>query len=338
MAYLVRSLQVKTNMRMLADMKFLRFIFKPHRFLALFLGVSFLMFTQFVVFKSFDPLKTKEALYSTEKGTPVIKKAEQKGDSDFFEIQDVYFGDLIDALEEMTEDNFSGLKNIEVHLESPPKIAIVIDDVGMNKIQSWNAVNLDFPVTLSFLPYATDIQEMADHATEKGHDIMLHIPMQPLGQDVNAGENALEIDLSETLLKERLDKNLSALDSYVGINNHMGSAFTQDEKGMNVLMASLKGKGVFFLDSRTTAESVGKETASRYNVPFLERHVFLDHEETYEFTATSLEKLESIAQEGGVAIAIGHPKDITLKSLTAWAKKAQEKGFELVPLSDLIAR
>lgn len=335
-------------MRNVFFMKFLRFCLKfrikAHRLIAILLGIGFLMFTQLVVFKPVEHIQMSmpmSAVVNVEKSIvePVHRHVmETTEDSD---IEDIYFGDLIDALEEMTEEEvvFSGLTDLDVVLPSQkPRIAIVIDDVGMNKSQSKVAVALPFPVTVSFLPYATGIQELADIAQKNGLDIMLHVPMQPLDTSVNAGENALEVGMPEVILTQKLDNNLTSLSSYVGINNHMGSAFTQDEKGMNFLMSRLKKEDVFFLDSRTTAESVGKDMAERHGVRFFSRDVFLDHEETNEYTSKALERLEKIALKNGVAIAIGHPKELTLTALKAWAPTLEAKGIELVTLSVLVSR
>ncbi len=325
----------------------MKFLLKPHRLSAILLGVIFLIFTQLVVFKPFEKqnreispsaVTTVKTLSEVKPQTPIQLPLQTDIPSNF-EADD--FQDLIEALDRMDEEDiFSEFKDplasLPQSISTMPKIAIVIDDMGMNKEQSWAAIELNFPLTLSFLPYATQIQEMADKGKSNGHDIMLHIPMQPLDTKVNAGENILEMGVSEEILIERLEQNFLALNSYVGINNHMGSAFTQDENGMNILMSYLQGKNIFFLDSRTTAESVAENTAKTHEVNFLSRDVFLDHEETYEYTKEALERLERIALENGSAIAIGHPKELTLNTIKKWASTLEAKNIELVNLSDLM--
>ncbi len=325
-------------------MKFLHFLKKPHRIIAILLGLAFLLFTQLVVFKPVEihhePVGQSTSASVEPQQTipdqPILAVVEEEDYS--FDLEEMYHSDLISALEGMNDEDveFAGLKDIEVKLDAPAKIAIVIDDLGMNRTQSWNVVNFDFPVTLAFLPYAKNIQEMADKGKEQGHDIILHIPMQPLDDSVNIVEDTLTVDSTDKDLLSKLDKNFSSLTHYVGVNNHMGSAFTQDESGMRLFMSYLKDKNVFYLDSRTTADSKGRELAEKYKVPFLERDVFLDHEETYEFTEDALANLERIAKEHGKAIAIGHPKEITVKALSAWEKTLEKKNIRLVTLSELI--
>ncbi|MGB1076696.1 MAG: divergent polysaccharide deacetylase family protein, partial [Bdellovibrionales bacterium] len=282
-------------------MKFISFFLKPHRLIAILLGVMLLAFTQFVVFKPVQVMPAKPApTVSIVQDVHEVGIVESESGEEVSSVEDVYYGDLIDALGDMmggadlASETFEGEKAQEqdevvtVGGAVSPRIAIVIDDLGMNREQSWNAINLEFPVTLAFLPYAENIQEMADSGEGKGHDIILHVPMQPLDNTINAGENVLEVGTSEVLLGQALEKNMGVLSRYVGINNHMGSAFTQDEKGMNFVMSSLKDKGLYYLDSRTIAGSVAEEVATRHGVPFLERDVFLDHEETMEYTQDAL--------------------------------------------------
>lgn len=335
-------------------MKFLKFFLVPHRIIALLLGFGFLAFTQTIVFKPMEAVINsvpKEAEVLTV--SQIVDKQEQsipEIDENDFDFESLYLGDLMVALEEMSEEEeaFQGLIDLDVKIKKQentdkkivknPKVAIVIDDLGMNRTQSWNSVKLEFPVTLAFLPYAENIQELADEGAKRGHDIILHVPMAPLNSEINAGENVLSPDLSEVLLTQTLEKNLIGLSDYVGINNHMGSAFTQDRKGMNVLMSQLKKKGLMFLDSRTTADSVAEELAGQHGVPFIQRDVFLDHEETEEYTKKALKDLERIAFEHGQAVAIGHPKAITLNALKKWVVSAQKKGIQFVTLSELVAQ
>ena len=157
--------------------------------------------------------------------------------------------------------------------------------------------------------------------------------MEPLNPEVDTGPNVLDIDLPQAELDERLLWNLARLDGYVGINNHMGSRFTADRPAMAHLMNALHERGLLFLDSRTTNATVGRETASAANVPFLQRDVFLDNEPTEAHVAQQLAETEAVARKQGYAIAIGHPHEWTISALEAWAAGARKRGFVLVPLT-----
>jgi polysaccharide deacetylase 2 family uncharacterized protein YibQ len=174
---------------------------------------------------------------------------------------------------------------------------------------------------------------MAARARAKGHELMLHVPMQPLDGEVDAGPHALTTDLSEGELLRRLDWGLSRFPGYVGINNHMGSRFTQDERGMRVVLQELKRRGLLFLDSRTISTSVGDRLAARMGVAHVMRDVFLDNEMDEAAVLQQLIETERIAAIKGQAIAIGHPHPATIAAIRAWMPRAEARGFVIVPLS-----
>ncbi len=217
-----------------------------------------------------------------------------------------------------------------------PKIAIVIDDVGVNLNQSRVAMSLPKEVTLAFLPYAKNVRDMAAKAKAKGHEIIIHIPMEAMSSDVPLGGLALRSNMDTTSFNQEFEKIAASFDGYSGVNNHMGSKLTQDENAMAALMTQLKSRGLYFMDSKTIHTSVAGDVAEQYNVPFIARDVFLDHEETMEYTLAAFKKTERIAQQEGAAIAIGHPKEITMKALQKWIPTLEDKGFEVVPLGELV--
>ncbi len=216
------------------------------------------------------------------------------------------------------------------------KIAIVIDDVGMNLRQSHAAINLPSEVTLAFLPYAETVRALAKKSKNQGHEIIIHTPMEAMSSDISLGSMALRSNMDYAAFNKEFRKITDSFDGYVGINNHMGSKLTQDPEAMSYLMDELKRRGLYFFDSKTIHTSIAAETAKTYGIPHAERDVFLDHEETAEFTAKALKKLEKIARDQGSAIAIGHPKAITMEALRAWIPTLEARGFELVSLSELL--
>ncbi|WP_240002269.1 divergent polysaccharide deacetylase family protein [Oleisolibacter albus] len=216
-----------------------------------------------------------------------------------------------------------------------PRIVIVIDDMGVDRKRSDRAVALTGPLTLSWLPYAHDLKAQATAARQRGHELIVHVPMEPAGK-ADPGPDAMLTRLPAEALRARLAKNLSAFDGFVGINNHMGSRFTADRAGMAIVLSELAGRGLLFLDSRTTADTRGPELAAHYRVPLAQRDVFLDHDMSPAAVQAALAKVESIARHKGLAIAIGHPHDATLAALSAWLPELAAKGFQLVPLSAVV--
>jgi uncharacterized protein len=219
-----------------------------------------------------------------------------------------------------------------------PLIAIVIDDVGVNRRNAPLVAELPAPVTIAYMTYAENLPKLSAEARARGHEIMLHFPMEPMDQGVDAGPNALLTELDAAELRRRLNWGLDRFEGYVGVNNHMGSRFTAWEPGMALVMEELRRRGLLFLDSRTIAESVGARTAERHAVPHANRDVFLDNEQESGAVHEQLAKLEQVARQRGSAIGIGHPHDGTIAALAEWLPSLQAKGFALVPVSTIVER
>jgi polysaccharide deacetylase 2 family uncharacterized protein YibQ len=214
-----------------------------------------------------------------------------------------------------------------------PLIAVVLDDVGVARSHAELAIDLPGVITLSFMTYADGVADMAARARAKGHELMLHVPMEPLGHEIDAGPHVLTVGASDSELLKRLAWGLDRFPGYIGINNHMGSRFTQDERGMQVVLAELKRRNLLFLDSRTISNTVGDKLATRMGVPHVMRDVFLDNEMDEAAVIKQLMQAERVAARTGQAIAIGHPHPATIAAIRAWMPKAEARGFVIVPLS-----
>ena len=217
-------------------------------------------------------------------------------------------------------------------------IAIVIDDVGLNRPNAARAIELPGPVTLSFMTYAQDLPQQAEAARRNGHELMLHVPMEPLNASEDAGPGMLGVDMSSEEIRQRLVSGLDRLQGYVGINNHMGSRFTRSPDGMSVVMQELRRRGLLFLDSVTINDSVGDRVAALYGVPHVDRDVFLDDDMDASAVEQMLRELERVARQRGYAIGIGHPHPETLAALARWLPTLRARGFELVPVSAIVRR
>lgn len=219
-----------------------------------------------------------------------------------------------------------------------PMIAIVIDDVGINQPRSHRAIELTGRLTLAFLPYGYNLPTLVESAKQNGHEVLVHLPTEPLSPDVDPGPNALLTSLSLPEIKRRIDWNLSQFDGYVGLNNHMGSRFTAWTPGMELLIKETKARGLLFLDSITSQDTVGFRLARSKGLPNAVRDVFLDHDQRPEAIARQLRRTEGVAKARGFAIAIGHPHDETLDELDLWLETVEDRGFQLVPISAIVRR
>lgn len=216
-----------------------------------------------------------------------------------------------------------------------PLVAIVIDDLGLDRKRSARAASLPGPLTLAWLPYAGEVSKQAAAARAAGHEILLHAPMQPEGRE-NPGPNALTVDLSVAEIERRLNSYLALLPEAAGFNNHMGSRFTADARAMAPVVAEAKARGLLFLDSRTSGRSVAGDLARDAGVPTAWRDVFLDNEQNGDYVRARLAEVEAAARRHGAAIAIGHPHEATLEALEPWLRGLAARGFTLAPVSAVI--
>lgn len=216
-------------------------------------------------------------------------------------------------------------------------IAIVIDDMGVSPQLTKEIIALKKPLTVSFLPYAPANMRQVEQAKEAGMEVMLHVPMMPHQREALA-----PITLAPEMDKEEVQKNMRDFIAYFagenmhGINNHMGSEFTENAQSLAYVMEILKENNMFFLDSKTTGKSAVKQVAEKYGVPYVGRDVFLDNENNYEYIMKQLQQAEKIADKHGQAVAIGHPHSETVRALSDWLKDVESRGFVLVYVSDLL--
>jgi polysaccharide deacetylase 2 family uncharacterized protein YibQ len=222
-------------------------------------------------------------------------------------------------------------------LTSRPLVAVVIDDVGIDRSRSKRAWELPGPLTLSFLPYAKDLREQTRAARARGHELMLHLPMEPAGR-ADPGPNALLVSLTDAELRQRTTAALDSFDGYAGVNNHMGSRFTTFRPGMETVLRQFKGRGLMFLDSRTTAQSLGDQLAQEMGLPSIVRHVFLDDDESLDSVRRKLAEAEAVARRQGFVVAIGHPHETTLQALGEWLPGLQAKGMALAPATAVLRK
>jgi len=225
---------------------------------------------------------------------------------------------------------------LAVELTDKPKIAIVIDDMGVDRRRSRLTIALQGPLTLSYLTYADQLAEQTRSAKQAGHELMLHVPMEPSSKEIDPGPNVLLSGVPTDEIRAALMWGLDQFDGFVGINNHMGSRFTSDLEGMKVVMQELRNRELIFLDSVTSGSTMGQLAARQIGVPFIARNIFLDHVDDIDQVRKRLNEVKRLARKQGFAVAIGHPRDATLQALRPWLETIEDEGFQLVPISALI--
>ena len=237
---------------------------------------------------------------------------------------------------------FAGEPNWERYAAVSPEIgrlipiAIVIDDLGLDRGIARRLAAMDGPLTFSFLPYAGGLQSQVDMVKARGHEVLLHLPMEPHSSDADPGPHALYLGLSDEETLERMVWNLARIRGYVGVNNHMGSEYTENASYMGIVLSAIGAQGLMFLDSRTSARSVAGLLASRMGIATAERDVFLDNERNRAAILSALAQTERIAGDRGFAVAIGHPYPETLAALESWMEGLEGRGFVLVPITVIV--
>ena len=217
-----------------------------------------------------------------------------------------------------------------------PKVAIIIDDLGYDQILAEKFLALDTVLTFSILPHSPFQGKIAGHARDKGVETILHLPMEPREYPlVDPGPGTLLTSMSPDELIKQLEKDLSAVPFIKGVNNHMGSKMTSGSTQMYQILSILKKKGFFFIDSRTTPDSLCKPSARLLQVPFAQRDIFLDHVQDPEFIRNQLEQLVRIADRKGEAIGIAHPHSLTYDILREELPNLQRE-VQLVPVSQIV--
>jgi polysaccharide deacetylase 2 family uncharacterized protein YibQ len=196
-------------------------------------------------------------------------------------------------------------------------VAIIIDDMGYQPAVGRQLLALPLPLSFSFLPLGPHTKELAAVAQGKKRDILLHLPLEATDRKVDPGPGALTVAMGEQELGQRFAEDLATVPMAIGINNHMGSRFTEQRPAMTAFLTLVRQRGLFFLDSRTSSKSIGCEVAKETGVPCLSRHLFLDNEPEKAAIIKQLDALLALAEKNGWAVGIGHPHPATLAALAA---------------------
>lgn len=218
-----------------------------------------------------------------------------------------------------------------------PRLAIVVDDLGPDTQIAEELLRLDASITFSILPLQPHSRSIAQKAHAKGREVILHLPMEPRGFPLkDPGKGALFVAMSERELLSQLRKDLDAVPFIAGVNNHMGSRFMEHAAAVRLVLGELKKRGLFFLDSRTTAKTEGYQIARELALLAGERDLFLDNENDVQDIRAQLEGLIRLARDHGKAIGICHPYPATITALKEMIVKIKAAGIRIVPLSQAL--
>lgn len=216
-------------------------------------------------------------------------------------------------------------------------VAVIVDDMGSSLNEARELLAINMPITFSIIPGLPRVKSVADAAKSAGRDVMVHIPMEPQGYPQQRLElNGLLVSQSEDEITARTAALLNAVPEAVGANNHMGSRFTEQEEKMLPVLKVLKGRGLFFIDSRTTPRSTGYAAAERLGLKSATRNVFLDNQQDVAAIKKQLYAAAKMARKNGGVIAICHPHKATIAALREGMPELGAAGIKFVSARELV--
>ena len=216
-------------------------------------------------------------------------------------------------------------------------IGIVIDDFGYRNDEiSDGFLELDARLTYAIIPGHRYSTSFGEKAVESGHEVIVHMPMENTGKTYGEEEFVLMTAMDNETIQRRLNNAIEEIPTAIGMNNHQGSKASADQNIMSNVAKVMKERGFFFLDSRTTIETIGETTMEVFGVPTARRNIFLDNEDDEEKIEKQLMKLVKRSEEVGSAIGIGHVKPKTLNVLSDQIPKLKKKGYKFEFVSNML--
>jgi len=231
-------------------------------------------------------------------------------------------------------------EEVSIEYNTEGKLAIVIDDFGSDRNGVEEMMSINRHLTFAVMPFLAYSQPDAKKASEKGFEVIVHLPMEPVKGKISwLGPKPILSTSSDSDVYQITNEAFSNITSACGANIHMGSKISADVRIMSDILDIVKEKNVYFLDSKTSSKSVAKKIAKEKGVTFFERDIFLDGQTTKEHVKEQLRKAGEIALKEGKSIAIGHVGieggKITAQAIKEMLPEFDEKNIHLVFVSEL---
>ena len=225
----------------------------------------------------------------------------------------------------------------QVQPKKAKRIVLIVDDVGYDDRRLRTLTDLDPNLNFAIIPGTPNARRSAEMLRQNGFEVLCHLPMEPLGYPgTTAGNGAILISMSSAQIREQTRNSLRSVPFARGVNNHMGSRATTDRRVMTAVMSVLKEEQAYFVDSVTTADSVGTEVARQTGVRAASRNVFLDHELNAAAIRHQITRLSEIAEKDGIAIGIAHQHPLTIQILEREIPRLRARGFQFVSAAEAV--
>lgn len=238
--------------------------------------------------------------------------------------------------EQYVDSIVNDLASSEEEIHFSPKVAFIIDDLGYETEIAIKMMELDFPLTLSILPFLKYSEYIAEEGKKNNREIMLHLPMEANNFSTDPGPGAIKSYMSEEEIRQTVRGSIFNFPYVIGVNNHMGSKITEDREIMKIILEEIRRYDLFFIDSMTTRNSIAYQVAQEMGVKTAVRTVFLDNENDMEYIKGQMLEVQEVALIDGEAIAIGHSRINTFYVLKRMIPELIKAGIEIVPVSELV--
>lgn len=216
-----------------------------------------------------------------------------------------------------------------------PQVAIIIGGLGISASSTADALSkLPGTVTFAFTPYASDLETLVGRARDKGHEVLLQVPMEPFDYpDNDPGPQTLLSSLSADQNVDRLHWLFSRMQGYVGITNYMGARFTASDNAIAPVLREVSRRGLIYVDDGSSPRSTAGQIAGANKLPFVKSDVAIDAVPSATEIDNALRRLESSARERGIAVGYSSALPASIDRIAKWAKAAQTRGITLVPVT-----
>lgn len=226
-------------------------------------------------------------------------------------------------------------RELEPESMAGARLAIIIDDLGGGVAGTSELMQVRAPLTVAIMPGGRYAAQEARTAAEAGFAVILHQPMEPLDSSKNPGPGAITMGMTDAQIRATLDQNLKKVPGVIGVNNHMGSKVTEDSKAIETILRDVFSRGLFFIDSRTSSNSVVAKVASSMGARVLENSTFLDGVNTEDYVIEQIRSAAKKARSKGSAVAIGHVRPATVRAIQRMLPELAASGISLVTVDKL---
>jgi polysaccharide deacetylase 2 family uncharacterized protein YibQ len=216
-----------------------------------------------------------------------------------------------------------------------PRVAVVVGGMGLSQTGTQSAIaELPEAITLAFAPYGSSLQRWVDDARREGHEVLLQVPMEPLGYPTeNPGEHTLLVTADRHAQEQDLLWSLGRMTSYAGVMNYMGARFTSEDRALAAFLNEIGRRGLYYLDDGSSPDSLASGMGEALSVPVLSGDIILDRDRDPEAIRRALASLEAVARTRGVAVGVAAAFPESVAAIAAWAGDAESRGIALVPAS-----